>query len=94
MLKTLKLLLDLRSMWKSKTLTMGRLLALLPTIDLTFFQGDVGLRVVETITGLVQKVPGMMEISAAQVTSFLIVVLGGLVVELRKRTSESLENRV
>jgi hypothetical protein len=94
MLKTLKLLLDLRSMWKSKTVTFGRLLALLPAFDLAFFQGDAGLKIVEFVTGLVQKVPGLMEVSASQVMSFLVVVIGGLVIDLRKRTSVPIETKL
>lgn len=92
-LKTLRLLLDLRQAWKSKTLTLGRILAWIPTLDLAFFQGDFGLILVTKLTAILNAIPVLPDFSIAQVTSFLIVVVGGLVVELRKRTDQPLENR-
>lgn len=92
-MKTIMLLLNLRRAWKSKTLTFARLLTFIPAIDITFFQGDVGMWIATRFTELVNLLP-FLDITLAQSVSFLVVVIGGLVAWLRKVTVEPVDNKL
>lgn len=91
--KTVMLLLNLRRAWKSKTMTFARLLTFVPAIDITFFQGGVGLWIATQFMELVNLLP-FLEITLAQSASFLLVVIGGFVAWLRGVTVEPVENKM
>jgi hypothetical protein len=86
-MKYLQLLLALHKGWSSKTLILGRLLAFLPTVDLAFFGGSTGQKILEWTLGIVHLIPFLSGVTDAQMTSFLVVVLGGFIVWLRGVTT-------
>jgi len=92
-MKTLMLLFNLRRAWKSKTLTLARILTFIPAIDISFFQGETGMWIATKFMELVNLLP-FMDITMAQSVSFLIVVVGGIVAWLRNVTVEPIENKL
>lgn len=78
---------------KSKTLTFGALVALIPVIDTGFFGNTVGMWIVAKFMWLCGLLPFLPPITEAQATSFLLVVIGGAVVWLRKVTSVGLDQK-
>lgn len=93
-MKTLLLILDLRKAWKSKTLTFGRLLALLPVLDLTFFGGGTGLTIVEWLTKGINALPVLPDFSVAQIAVALVTVIGWVVAYLRSLTTVPLSAKL
>lgn len=92
-LQWLKLLLDLRKGWKSKTLNFGRLLTYLPMIDVAFFDAGMGKAILAGFLNLIHMVPFLINVTPAEATGFLVSVIGGLVVWLRGKTTESVEGK-
>lgn len=95
-MKILKLLFALRS-WKngrSKLLDFGALLALLPVIDASFFGSGIGMKIVGGLYQLLALIPGFPAPTMEQAVSFLVFVIGGVVVWLRALTKTSLEEKV
>jgi hypothetical protein len=84
-MKLLKLLFTLNSWRKgrSKTLDFGALLTLIPVIDVTFFDSEVGAKILEGFYWLLALVPFFPAPTMAQAVSFLVTVIGGAVVALR-----------
>lgn len=88
----IKLLIDLRRGWKSKTVIANRLLALVGSLDFVFFQGDIGGKIVDGLMWLVAQQPIFM-FSREQVISFLVVCCAGLYQWLRTVTTEPVDGK-
>lgn len=91
-LKALKLLIDLRKGWKSKTVIVNRILAFGAGLDAAFFTGELGGKIVDGAMWLIDKVPYLM-VSREQTISVLVVLGAAGYQWLRAHTTESVEGK-
>lgn len=82
----LKLLLDLRKGWSSRTVIVNRVLSLIGVIDVTTFQGEIGGKIVDGVMWLLMHQPIFM-FTREQVISALVVIVASVYQWLRVTTS-------
>ena len=87
----IKLLIDLRRGWKSKTVVINRVLTFLAGLDATTFQGELGMAIV----GGVVKAASVLHVSMSpeQATAVLVFLGVQLYQWLRQVTTEPVDGK-
>lgn len=88
----MKALLKFKTWLRSRTLKFFGLFGAMAAIDTSFFQGDIGMFVLQLFLTASNALP-FIELSGEQGISALVVLISGIGVWLRTITSESLENK-